>query len=87
MCIYIHIIPFTIYIYIYTYTPFIEWFSKSILKKFELKTRQDQLKKLKRIIPQDYLQKHVLARYTEHQDRFHLYFQKELLKKNSNFIG
>ena len=33
------------------------------------------------MIPQDYLQKHVLARYMEHQDCFYLYFKKELLKK------
>ena len=34
-----------------------------------------------RIIPHDYLQKHVLARYMKHQDCFYLYFKKELLKK------
>ena len=63
--------------------PFIEWFSKlmCILEKFELKTRRYKLRKLKRIIPQDYLQKHVVARYMEHQDCFYLYFKKELLKK------
>ena len=52
-----------------------------ILEKFELKTRRYILRKLKRIIPQDYLQKHVAARYMEHQDCFYLYFKKELLKK------
>ena len=63
--------------------PFIEWFSRLIfiLEKFELKTRRDTLRKLKRTIPQDYLQKHVLARYMEHQDCFYSYFKKELLKK------
>ena len=62
---------------------FIEWFSKlmCILEKFELKTRRYKLRKLKRIIPHDYLQKHVVARYMEHQDCFYLYFKKELLKK------
>ena len=51
------------------------------MEKFELKTRRDKLRKLKRIIPQDHLQKHVLARYMEHQNCFYLYFEKELLKK------
>ena len=43
-------------------------FSKliSILEKFELKTKRYKFRKLKKKIPQDYLQKHVLARYTEH---------------------
>ena len=50
------------------------------MEKFELKTRQYKLRKLRRIIPQDYLQKHVLARYMEHQDCFYLYFKKEFLK-------
>ena len=53
----------------------------SLLEKFELKTRGHKLRKFKRIIPHDYLQKHVLARHMEHQDCFHLYFKKELLEK------
>ena len=63
--------------------PFIKWFSKliSMLEKFALKTRQYKLRKLKRIIPQDYLHKHVLARHMEHKDCFSFYFKKELLKK------
>ena len=63
--------------------PFIKWFSRliSILETFELKTRRDKLSKHKRIIPQGYLQKRVLARYMEHQDCFYSYFKKELLKK------
>ena len=63
--------------------PFIEWFGKfiPILEKFELKTGRYKLRKLKRIIPQDYLQKHVLARYMEHQDCFYSYFKKQLLKQ------
>ena len=63
--------------------PFIEWFSKlmCILEKFELKTRRYKLRKLKTIIPQDYLQKHVVARHMEHQDCLYLYFKKEYLKK------
>ena len=52
-----------------------------ILEKFELKTRPDKLRKFKKIIPQDYLEKHILARYMEHQDFFYLYFKRELLKK------
>ena len=64
--------------------PFIESFSKliSILEKFELKTKRYKLRKLKRIFPQDYLQKHALARCMEHQDCFYLFFKKELLKKS-----
>ena len=62
--------------------PFIEWFSKckSILEKFGLKTKWHKLRKLKRIIPQDYLQKHVLARNLENQDSFFI-FQKGISKK------
>ena len=62
---------------------FIEWFSKliSILEKFELKTNRYKLRKLNRIIPRNYLQKHVVARYMEHQDCFYFYFKNELLKK------
>ena len=62
---------------------FIEWFSKliSILEKFELKTNRYKLRKLNRIIPQNYLQKHVVARYMGHQDCFYFYFKNELLKK------
>ena len=51
------------------------------MEKFELKTRRYKLRKLKRIIPQDYLQKHAVARYMKHQYCFYLYFKKELLKK------
>ena len=54
------------------------------MEKFELKTRPGKLRKLKRIIPQDYLQKHILARYMEQQHCFYLYFKKELLKKFRN---
>ena len=46
------------------------------MEKFELKTRRYKLRKLKRIIPQDYSQKHVLARYMEYQDCFYLCFKK-----------
>ena len=68
--------------------PFIEWFSKlmCILEKFELKTRRYKLRKLKRIIPQDYLQKHVVARYGTPR-LFLFIFQKGTSKKNSNSTG
>ena len=49
----------------------------SILEKFELKTKRYKFRKLKRIISQDQLQKHLAIRYKEHQD-FYLYFKKEL---------
>ena len=39
------------------------------------------LKNPKKIIPWDYLQNYVLARYMEHQDCFYLYSEKELIKK------
>ena len=51
------------------------------MEKFELKTRRYKLRKLKRIIPQDYLQKDAVARYMKHQYCYYLYFKKELLKK------
>ena len=51
------------------------------MEKFELKTWRYKLRKLKRITPQNDLQKHVVARYMAHQDCIYLYFKKELLKK------
>ena len=61
----------------------IEWFSKliSILEKFELKAKRYKLRKLSRTIPDNYLRKHVVTRYMEHQDCFYFYFKNELLKK------
>ena len=51
------------------------------MEKFQLKTKRYKPRKLKRTTPKDYLQKNVLARYTEHQDCFCFYFKKEFLKK------